>query len=530
MGIPSYYKKILEKHPKVLCSSCPLSAAALYFDFNCLIYYVARRSTMAPYPGEDGKDEWEAQLLDEIQRYVVQVWNEAGRPAEVFLAVDGVVPMAKIRQQRMRRFKSVWLAAEERRMGLRGNEPSWDTNCITPGTAFMRKLGVALQKLCDLRKGWSVSDSQQPGEGEHKIMERLRRRQDGDSTAARPIIVYGLDADLILLTMLNAGRPAYLMREQSEMGIVQKDTLGKEQYRWLDIEALKAALVPSDVDSSEWIHNYIAAMSLLGNDFLPHSCSITIKHDGHTILLEALEAVLVQGRRMCREEDGTWRIDRDGLLCMLTQFANQEEMRMCQVMKKKLQMQGKVTTYNALERRPLEWAVESEICRRTDDQGWALQSGWQDVYAQTWLVAADHGTYEGLCREYVCGLQWVLDYYTGQTQVPFTWFFPRSLPPLWVHLAQYVAGQTVLPVLLEANQTDIRPEEQLAMVLPLPSWHLIQDRSLRSLPVVLPMFWPSRFEFLSVGRTWLWECEPKIPILTLERLRSHVSRNTAFSH
>jgi hypothetical protein len=70
----------------------------------------------------------------------------------------------------------------------------------------------------------------------------------------------------------------------------------------------------------------------------------------------------------------------------------------------------------------------------------------------------------------------------------------------------------------------IKPAEQLAMVLPVESWGLIRDPKLRLLPLLAPQMWPQQFEFLSVGRKWLWECEARIPVLTAERLREILKR------
>lgn len=527
MGIPSYYKKLLEKHPRLVQHTCPGPLVALYFDFNCLIYHVARGPKMPPYPGEDDKENWETQLLDEIQRYIVQVWTEAGKPAEVFLAVDGVVPMAKIRQQRLRRFKSAWLVQEEIREGLRKNEPSWDTNCITPGTAFMDRLNTTLQKLCSLRKGWSVSGSSEPGEGEHKVMTRLRAA----SAEKKPIAVYGLDADLILLTLLNARSPAFLMRERSEMGIVQTDGLGKEQYSFFSIQDLRDCLVPDSCksDPQEWIHNYIVGMSLLGNDFLPHSCSITIKNNGHAILCKTLADMWSKGGRLCtKTQEGFWQIEQVGLLMLLDAWAAEEESSMCFAFKKKLQMRGKVTTYNQMERRPLEWSVEQSIYRRGQgEESWSLVTGWQKVYKEKWLQASKPEDEMELCKNYIYGLQWTLDYYTGQRPVPKTWYFTRGVPPLWCDLARYVRENSVATMPILTMESEIQPQEQLAMVLPCESWHLLRNKTLQTLPLSFPTYWPRHFEFLSLGRLWLWECEPRIPVLTIHHLRLHLQRNTA---
>tara|TARA_B100000780_G_scaffold135102_1_gene94643 strand:- start:442 stop:657 length:216 start_codon:yes stop_codon:yes gene_type:complete len=65
-------------------------------------------------------------------------------------------------QQRVRRLKSV----------LEGKV--WDTNAITPGTTFMNKLNDELHKVYDSHKNVVLSDSCEPGEGEHKILQYLK--------------------------------------------------------------------------------------------------------------------------------------------------------------------------------------------------------------------------------------------------------------------------------------------------------------------------------------------------------------------
>lgn len=177
MGIPSYYKKLSEKIKGLVSKSRAGNITSLFFDFNCLIYHCARRpnTTLPPYPGTDSdsrKEEWEALLIEDIAKYVQHIWHEAGQPGHVFLSIDGVVPMAKIKQQRLRRFKSIWLSNQEA-----STEPKWDTNCITPSTEFMKRLSKRLDILCKKHKGWQLSDDREPGEGEHKIMRYLRERK-----------------------------------------------------------------------------------------------------------------------------------------------------------------------------------------------------------------------------------------------------------------------------------------------------------------------------------------------------------------
>ena len=109
----------------------------------------------------------------------------------MYLAVDGVAPRAKMNQQRSRRFRSAkeqeMLAAElvaRGTAGLNANEQRFDSNCITPGTDFMLKLSIALQKWVEFKMKtdpvWQsgadviVSGPDIPGEGEHKGKSKRR--------------------------------------------------------------------------------------------------------------------------------------------------------------------------------------------------------------------------------------------------------------------------------------------------------------------------------------------------------------------
>jgi 5'-3' exonuclease len=165
MGIPSYFKHILDRYPRLLQPVVAgFKSDVLLVDFNCLIYGCIRGPAAPPPYSAATKDAWEAAALRSIEEYVVHIWRSAGQPAQVLLAVDGVVPFAKMRQQRLRRFKSVWLAAKERELGARTGE-SWDTNAITPGTEFMERLASALRRLAAARPGWTVSAADEAGEG-----------------------------------------------------------------------------------------------------------------------------------------------------------------------------------------------------------------------------------------------------------------------------------------------------------------------------------------------------------------------------
>lgn len=525
MGIPSFYRRLSVVHKGLIGKQRGNKTAALYFDFNCLIYHVARRPDMPVYTTQT-HSQWEKTLLEKINDYVVHVWRQGGEPPEVFLAVDGVVPLAKIKQQRLRRFKSAWLVEEERRLGLRvDNGVSWDTNSITPGTAFMEKLGASLRQLCIQKgSGWSVSTAEEQGEGEQKIMRLLRSRSL--ETYDGSLLIYGLDADLILLSLLNGiGRgfdQCYLMREDEEFG--KKYPGEKESFSYFSLPVLAKSLW-KDFESlnleqkTRRIVNYVAGMSLLGNDFLPHSLSVKVKEDGHEVLSKCLLAFEAEGQFLVEQKNGQWKFNREVLQRLLELWSEKEEDSILYGIRKKLLLRNTMNLVDAeqvFQHRPSEWAVEKEITR------WVKQEDgksrltflptWKETYASVWNKGVSLPT---LCEQYLYGLQWILDYYTGQQPVPTTWMFPTSLPPLWSQLVAFLKANPSEPLSQILFWSRIQPQQQLAMVLPLSSWYLLRDKHLRQLPLSHPQFWPREFSFFSVGKTMMWECEPDICHLPL---------------
>ena len=514
MGIPSFYKRLLTVHKGLVTKQRP-TVAALYLDFNCLIYHCARRPGFLPYDGAN-HEAWESSLLGEIGKYVSQLWREAGQPPEVFLAVDGVVPLAKIKQQRLRRFKSAWLSEEERKLGIREGV-SWDTNCITPGTLFMERLGLKLRELWEKKEGWSSSGADETGECEQKVMVKVRQKPAGSA-----IVVYGLDADLILLSLLNGKTrdvSVFLMREDTEFGLTG------ESYSYLSVDVLARSLWDdfeslSAMDRVRRIQNYVAGMSLLGNDFLPHSLSIKVREDGHEKLAaDLLELEALGCQLLTRRADGYQEVSRETLYLLFEKWSKQEEHLICHSIKKKFQMKGRASVADAaaaLSARPLEWSVEQEVIsikKVADDKPqWSLLPSWKEVYHEKWMGGVD---IDLACAQYIYGIQWIYDYYTAQKAVDLFWMYPSMLPPLWSDLYQFRNKPCTIVL---SDRAPLLPQEQLALVLPLSSWLLLRDKKLRELPVKFPQFWCKEFSFFSVGRRMLWECEANIPFFPVSRL------------
>jgi 5'-3' exonuclease len=496
MGIPSYYRKLARNFKGIYCSR-PEPIEWMLMDYNCLIYQVLRDSSLAPYPGMGPMgQQWELEFIDEICKYTRKIIEMAGAPEErVLIAMDGVVPMAKMRQQRMRRFKSVALSA---------HAPTWDTNAITPGTNFMKTLAAALKKAFPEAK---VSDTEEFGEGEHKLMEFLKSLKTEEKHGN--VVIYGLDGDLFVLALLNNQLFCpevhfYFLREEAE----KDKPLG---YSWLSLDALKIGLESAaGTGDPRWLTEYAIAMSLLGNDFVPHGLSFRIKEGGHERLLDYLRRLHSEGLSLIGLEATAWSK-------LFSFLAADEKHFVLRSAKSKMDLASKIKTYDE-ENKPLEWASANEGQLLDGER---LVADWQSVYARVAL-----GSLEGLeahyledsARQYIHALEWTYNYYCkGTDSVSFMYMYNYPTAPLFEAVAAVFNGFD-LPA-IAADERRPTAHEQLALVLPSRSYWLIPKCKERKLFAAAPQLFPSEWQYYSFGKRFFWECEPEIPIPTIQELR-----------
>jgi 5'-3' exoribonuclease 1 len=496
------------------------------------------RKVTIPYTHES-RYVWEAALIQGVVDYIKHLTRIVTPTQTLYVAVDGVAPMAKIKQQRARRFKSAVLAVEEAHVKAeaRGEVYSpverWDSNAITPGTEFMAKLGAALREFRYGGIQVLVSPADEAGEGEQKIMAWIRNQP----VATKDIVIYGLDADLIVLALLEhgkSGRTVDLFREETEFnGAVKSNKLGEEQFLYLFSEHLANTLFMTwgaKRTKQQFLLDFVGVMNLLGNDFLPHGMGLKI-HD------EGIEHVLGELKRMDMDPlvDGN-KYNPAVLAKLFTELGAMEERLIVRSLRRKLDArvgatQSKDAEQQAMARmndRPLEWAAErsmaeSKYVKDKEKPQWFLRPDWRQTYYSDGLwtataAAATTAPVLDVVQIYCKTLTWTLRYYLGEP-VDMSWYYPWFLPPLLADV-----GTHMTPELLEIPSTPgivLRPKEQLAMVLPLTSFHLL-PKEYQQLPVKYPHAWPTSWSLFSLGRRFLWECEPLIPLIQPHQMRAWV--------
>ena len=143
-------------------------------------------------------------MINAVLEYIDKLIEYADPKKGVYLAIDGVAPVAKIKQQRYRRFKSVHDKILFDNIRLKHNKDvhkSWNNSAITPGTVFMEKLHHRILNWAKSKKNKKIiySSCKTPAEGEHKLLQFIR--DNTKNNIQNSYVMYGLDADLIFLCL-----------------------------------------------------------------------------------------------------------------------------------------------------------------------------------------------------------------------------------------------------------------------------------------------------------------------------------------
>ena len=261
MGIPAYFKNTIQDYPTIIIPENELNQSInnLFMDLNCAIHPCCANKT-------DENEMYEA-IFEKIKECI----HLTKTKDLIYIAIDGPAPRTKMEQQRQRRLKS----AHEKKM--------WDTNQITPGTPFMDKLNIFLKEKCKtLPIKYILSDSNEPGEGEHKIMKYM------DTLPKNNInVVYGLDADLIMLSMIR-NHQIYLLRERTEYNFEKLEC----DYIYCNINLLKKCVIENikrpffHLSNESILNDYLFICFFIGNDFIINTPSINIRYNGLNNLID----------------------------------------------------------------------------------------------------------------------------------------------------------------------------------------------------------------------------------------------------
>ena len=106
MGIPLYFRFLTTKYPNTILNFNDLSIdlQELYYDLNGLIHPSCSKARKQN-PKVTGK-ALSGLMLNEVRNQIKTILDLVKPSCYTLLSVDGVAPLAKINQQRSRRYKS----------------------------------------------------------------------------------------------------------------------------------------------------------------------------------------------------------------------------------------------------------------------------------------------------------------------------------------------------------------------------------------------------------------------------------------
>uniref|UniRef100_A0AC35U7P1 XRN_N domain-containing protein n=1 Tax=Rhabditophanes sp. KR3021 TaxID=114890 RepID=A0AC35U7P1_9BILA len=334
-------------------------------------------------------------ILNAIWEYVENLVLSINPTKLIFIAIDGVVPMAKLNAVRADSYRMELQKSESLEKGEWTKESmftktdidslkncDWfDQNNIHPGTKFMQTVNKAIKyyigRKLELDKEWNkclvvFSDSSSPGETKHKIISYIQALKSYPNyLPTTSHAIFGIDSHLILLGLSThqknmlfitekgqknfvlANRRAYdnseVMKRNRKINPFVKNAESSkfvQQFIYVDLNLLRECLVKDlhikchgyEFDPERIIDDYVFLCSMTGNDYLPPLPSLDLQQGTTDVLI-----------RLYKQRASKWdnyltnkgQIDKYKLALILKDIGEQEIARINTLAKRKKRKFGK---------------------------------------------------------------------------------------------------------------------------------------------------------------------------------------------
>uniref|UniRef100_A0A665UM22 5'-3' exoribonuclease n=1 Tax=Echeneis naucrates TaxID=173247 RepID=A0A665UM22_ECHNA len=566
MGVPAFFRWLSRKYPsiivhcveeKVKCNGVRIPVDTtkpnpnevefdnLYLDMNGIIH-------PCTHPEDKPAPKNEDEMMVAIFEYIDRLFNIVRPRRVLYMAIDGVAPRAKMNQQRSRRFRAskegVELTEEKSRMReeiiSRGGylppeeiKERFDSNCITPGTEFMDNLAHCLRYYVADRlsndPGWRnvtvfLSDASVPGEGEHKIMDFIRRQR----------------ALISVFSIYCQGTAREKQGQHDEFA----DTMPVAEQEFIFIRLcvlreylareLTMASLPFTFDFERSVDDWVFMCFFVGNDFLPHLPSLEIREGAIDRLVNIYKDV-VHKTGGYLTQNGYVNLERVEMIMQAVGVAEDNIFKKRKEDDVRQQGPAYLTTGqfapHALGRRDRPEPVQNarhqaydmrmhsreqhnKVQGLSDRELW--EEGWKQRYYKTKfdVDVMDEDFRKKVVRSYVEGLCWVLRYYY-QGCASWKWYFPFHYAPFASDFKDIKDMFTEF----EKGTKPFKPLEQLMGVFPAASGNFLPEtwRTLMTSPVSSIIdFYPDDFAIDLNGKKYAWQGVALLPFVDEQRLRA----------
>jgi 5'-3' exonuclease len=566
-----------------------------YLDSNSLIYDAVKNN---PTYDKTKHKEYENELMNMVCAKI-DLYVDTLQPRDcVFIAFDGVAPVAKLSQQRDRRYKSWYTSQIQRDIEGTAYKESWNTSAITPGTEFMKKLNTHVTEYYEKKNRtlvststststtppkYIVSSSMESGEGEHKIFEYIRKYPEYHNSPDTTTLIYGLDADLIMLTLnhlhITNNKNMYLFRDTPEFIKSIDSSLDANRDYLLDIPELATAIVDymhqqgigggvcveKDTPVVRYenelrtnrIKDYIFLCFLLGNDFLPHFPAVNIRTGGIHILLNVYRETLGSDNTKfltkSDSETATNTIQWKNFHDFISHIAKSEDSLFMEEHKRRDKAEkrmgyqdhghSKFTKHERNERNnpksinsilgQTDDTLGTEIFKTDDLLTLPMKERSVEKYINPFAHDWEYRYYKSLfdmeitderrrqiCMNYLEGLEWTYNYYTTGC-IDWRWCYKFHYAPLFKDLVKYIPHMNTT-FLEKKEKQAIEDIVQLCYVLPKANLNLLPFNVNIVLLQRLGHLYGEDYDFKWAYCRYFWESHAELPTLNIEMLESIV--------
>jgi len=527
MGIPSYFSSIIKEYPNIIKKLLKIENVDHFFlDSNSIVYDCARSVDFSAFSDKSPEDVVIHHVIKKLEEYILIV-----RASQtIMISLDGTPPVAKLEQQRQRRYKG-WFTGNALSEDTHDNVQPFNTIQITTGTPFMKKLNNALLAHFAEPNKYNVdnivvSTSNDAGEGESKIFEYIRNNKLNMNSKC---VIYGLDADLIMLSLNNLLHcpNTYLFRETPEFIKSIDSSLEPNENYIMDIPMLSQQITSymnngrmSDINR---VQDYIFICFMLGNDFLPHFPAVNIRTTGIDKLLNAYRQTIGGTRELIIvNEKIIWKNVRK----IIEVLAAREEEYMIAEVKQRAKyeyrnyptttQEERFTKFNALPtyERGCEKFIDPE------------QPNWKfRYYDALFHMEIDNMREKQIATNYLEGLEWTFKYYTSgcpDWKWCYRYHYPPLLGDLLKHVPYFETTHTKNPSFTPISQT-----MQLCYVLPKASLNILPMPLVEKLTNAFPEWYTTDASFHWAFCKYFWESHAQLPEIDLDTLSVFLDTNKA---
>lgn len=539
MGVPGFFlwlwKKYKSKNFVISKEKYIVTTDYFLLDMNCMIHPVCFE-TLKEINTDINIERLENKMINNVIIYLEKLIDLAEPKKCIYLAIDGVAPVAKMKQQRLRRYKSIndkKLFDSIRKKHKKDIPFFWNNSAITPGTEFMKKLTDKLNK-------WSIeykektkleiifSSSEEPAEGEHKILQYIKKNGINENC----YVVYGLDADLIFLMLTLNLNNIYLMREAQNME--NKDKSNGINFVSIGImkdcifDSVQSLLIKTDVnyinlDKINVINDFIFICYLMGNDFLPHIPALDIYNNAIDKLLECyVETVLLNGYIINKTNKNEININNDVYYSFIIKLASDEEKIIMENYSKTSKFKKK-SYCQSTDPFDIEMHKIENLMFKIEDNillGEGPMIDWRDRYYNYYYQTTDDidDFSIRMAHHYNIGLKWVAMYYFDKCP-SWEWYYPFDHAPF---LNDMVRNKFNFNNINFEIGKPLTPHEQLLIVLPKETAYLLPPllrKIMTNTNGSASHLYPDKFELDMIGKKKYWMCTPILPNLEINLIR-----------